>query len=151
MGSRVSNAGWITAVALVFAGVLGACADASTTSAATDASTATTTIVEAASGSPTTVTTTTRPAGDLIVTVAGTVTGMFPGGDLALKDRGVDYTITMSASPSVTDVNGAALTADVIRTGESVQVIGTVDDKTIVAQSVIVPAQPPPSQTVAST
>jgi len=85
---------------------------------------------------------------DVIVTVAGPVTGIFPGGDLTLNDDGTDYRITMT-SPKIVDVNGAQVSPDAIKIGESVQIIGTVRDKTITAQSVIVPAEPS-SSTVAS-
>jgi hypothetical protein len=126
------------------------CSDTASTGSSVDASTATvtTSAVATTAVTPTTIGSTTT-VGDVIVTVTGNVTRVLPGGDLLLNDDGTDYTITMS-SPSVVDVAGTGMTGDAIQVGESVQIIGTLTGKTIAAQTVIVPLDPPPSPTTST-
>ncbi len=87
---------------------------------------------------------TVAPPDQIVVTVAGTVKTILPDGDFVLDDGHTDYTVSMSATPSIVDLDGAAATADLIQLGGSVQVTGTVSGTTITAETVIVPIRPAP-------
>ena len=148
---RLLRTGWMIVGTVGCAVMWWGCSDTASTGSSVSTSTAATIATSAVVATAVTSTTigSTTTAGDVIVTVAGHVTGILPGGDLLLNDDGTDYTITMS-SPSVVDVAGTGMTGDAIQVGESVQIIGTLTGRTIAAQTVIVPLDPPPSPTTST-
>ena len=138
--------------ASVIAVVICGCSEAASTGSPSDVSAAATSIVTTVSGttvaSPTTVVPTTTSV--VIVTVAGDVTRLLPGGDFSLNDGRTDYDISMARSPNVVDVDGAEVIGNAMEVGESVQVTGTVAGHTITAQTVIVPTRAPVTSTASS-
>ena len=137
---------WLAGAAFVISALF-MCGCSNSTDRPTSAGTgAAATTAPSSSSAPTT----TPVTSNIIVTVAGPVTARSTTGDLTLRDGGTDYTVRMSSSPKVVDVNGADVGGDAIEVGESVQVIGTIAGKTILATTIVVPFDPSRSTTTSS-
>lgn len=78
-------------------------------------------------------------AGSIEVTIAGQVRQVLGNGDFVINDGKVDYTVTLSSSTKVLDVNGADASADDIQLDGSAQVTGLLSGTTIAAETVTVP------------
>jgi hypothetical protein len=87
------------------------------------------------------------PAGAVVVTIVGKVNTILPNGDFVVNDGHADYTIAMSSTASIVDLNGAVVTAKLIQLDGSVQITGTLEGSTISAQKVIVPTSQEPAPT----
>ena len=94
---------------------------------------------------PTSTEATTTTAPGIITTVAGNVTQIVDAGHFVVNDGQTDYTIVTSAATKLVDVNGAPMTADSISVAGLVQVTGTVKDKTIEADRIVLPAASTPA------
>ena len=130
------------AVAVVIAGLVASgCSGSSNSSSAPDSSVA---AASSAVTSTTTSSTTTTPAptviaGTIEVTIAGQVRQVLANGDFVVNDGKVDYTVTMSSTTTILDVNGAPATAADVQVDGSAQVTGLLSGSTIAAETVTVP------------
>ena len=130
------------AVAVVIAGLVASgCSGSSNSSSAPDSSVA---AASSAVTSTTTSSTTTTPAptviaGTIEVTIAGQVRQVLANGVFVVNDGKVDYTVTMSSTTTILDVNGAPATADDVQVDGSAQVTGLLSGSTIAAETVTVP------------
>ena len=82
-----------------------------------------------------------------VVTVAGSIKTLLPNGDFVVDDGGNRYTVVMSPATTITDIDGARATADLIQLGGSAQVTGTLTGNTLIADAVIVPTRAAPPAT----
>ena len=139
-----------SALAVVIAALLAtACSDSSNSAPSTAASTSTgpgITSDSSAVTSSTAPTTTQAPAptvtaGSIEVTIAGQVRQVLANGDFVVNDGKVDYTVTMSSTTQVFDVNGADATTHDVQLDGSAQVTGLLSGSTIVAETVTVPTR----------
>jgi flagellar basal body L-ring protein FlgH len=77
-------------------------------------------------------------AGSIEVTIAGQVRQVLANGDFVVNDGKVDYTVTMSATTTILDVNGAQASPDDVQLDGSAQVTGLLSGSTITAETVTV-------------
>ena len=123
------------------------CSDSSSSSPSSATGSSITSVasgVTSSSTAPTTTTTKAPPApagttGSTEVTIAGQVRQVLANGDFVVNDGKVDYTVTMSSSTTILDVNGAPATAGDVQVDGSAQVTGLLSDSTIAAETVTVP------------
>jgi flagellar basal body L-ring protein FlgH len=78
-------------------------------------------------------------AGTILVTIAGQVRQVLANGDFVVNDGKVDYTVAMSSTTKVVDLNGAAASPDGIQVDGSAQVSGLLSGTTIAAETVMIP------------
>ena len=136
------------AVAVVIVGLVSSgCSGSSDSSGSSNSSAAPGSSVASASSAVTSTTTpapttTAAPAvtvGTIEVTIAGQVRQVLANGDFVLNDGTVDYTVAMSSTTIILDVNGAPATAADVEVDGSAQVTGLLSGSTIAAENVTVP------------
>lgn len=140
--------GWLhgRALAVVIVGLVASgCSDSanSSPSSATGSSITSDASDVTSSAAPTATTThAAAPAGttgSTEVTIAGQVRRVLDNGDFVINDGKVDYTVAMSSSTKVVDLNGADASLDDIQVDGSAQVTGLLSGTTINAETVMVP------------
>ena len=142
MGPRRSHG---RAVAVVIVGLVASgCSGSSNSSNSSSAPASSVAVASSAVTSTTTSSTTTTPAptvtaGTIEVTIAGQVRQVLANGDFVVNDGKVDYTVTMSSTTIILDVNGAPATAADVQVDGSAQVTGLLSGSTIAAENVTVP------------
>lgn len=138
------------AVAVVIVGLVASgCSGSSDSSGSSNSSSAPGSSVASASSAvistttatpaPTTTPAPTVTAGTIEVTIAGQVRQVLANGDFVVNDGKVDYTVTMSSTTIILDVNGAPATAADVQVDGSAQVTGLLSGSTIAAENVTVP------------
>ena len=94
----------------------------------------TSTTVAAPSQSPST--STIAPA---LVTVVGQIVKVLASGEVVVNDGQSDYTVGMSTTTKLVNLNGAEVGREFIQVGASIQVTGTLTGSRIFAPTVVIP------------
>lgn len=142
----------VVAVIVVVIVIASGGSDSSDTAGSSVTSSSTATTVSSAVASSTAPTTTPSPiatAGSVVVTIAGQVRQVLANGNFVVNDGKVDYTVTMSSTTKVVDLNGAEASPDGIQVDGSAQITGLLSGTTISADSVTIPT--PATDTPATT
>ena len=134
------------ALAVVIVGLVASgCSDSSNSSPSSAPGSSITSDASGVTSSATPTTTSTQAAapagttGSTEVTIAGQVRQVLDNGDFVINDGKVDYTVAMSSSTKVVDLNGAEASPDDIQVDGSAQVTGLLSGTTITAETVMVP------------
>ena len=130
------------ALAVVIVGLVASGCSGSSASSAPGSTVTSTSSVSTSSTTSSTTTQVPAPtvtAGTIEVTIAGQVRQVLANGDFVVNDGKVDYTVTMSSTTTVLDVNGAQASADAVQVDGSAQVTGLLSGSTIAAETVTVP------------
>jgi DNA/RNA endonuclease YhcR with UshA esterase domain len=76
-----------------------------------------------------------------VITIVAAINKIADNGDLVVNDGNGDFTVVMSPSPKVVNLDGKAVGKELIQVGLSVQITGLLTGTSVSPQTIVIPVK----------